>query len=231
MFEVLDRHGLSPNLMSATIAATSLVTYGGDVVPQRALAAIADGSARDIDLLVGTTLDETSLFGPDFAATAPRVADIAFGPTGRWSGASVLDEYVRSGSATAEQDARTPVLDRHDVPDPRHPARRGGAALHGAWPAFVRTGVAEHASLPRLAAVRRCAAGDDAASTTSAASSTRPRRPSAGSEAWSIEHPNLTDGHLGFIPSGKQNRQQQEAWQWHSYDGTPRVSSTRCRAR
>ena len=109
MFEVLDRHGLSPNLMTATIAATSLVSYGGDVVPRRALAAIADGSARDVDLLVGTTLDETSLFGPDFAATAPRVADIAFGPSRR-SGAAVLDQYVRGGSAATEADAQTRFL-------------------------------------------------------------------------------------------------------------------------
>jgi carboxylesterase type B len=156
-------------------------------------------------MLVGTTLDETSLFGPAFGATAARVADVAFGPSGR-SGASVLGEYVRSGSAATEQDARIrfltdtmfriPAIQLAEAAQPHSartymyvlsyaspPSEHGLGALHGidlpfmwnrvdavadsvfelagkgpsaalaetmhgAWAAFVSTGVPQHASLP-----------------------------------------------------------------------------------
>jgi len=203
MLDVLEGHGLRPNLMSATTRVTSLVTYGGDVVPQRALAAIAGGSARGIDLLVGTTLDETSLFGPAFAATAPQAADLAFGSAGR-SGVAALDAYrdrgsegdagmrfltdamfripaiqlaeaalahgaraymylLSYGSPPPSGDGRGAIhaLDLpfmwnriDDIADPifelvgKEPSSRLAETMHGAWVEFVRTGAAQHPSLP-----------------------------------------------------------------------------------
>jgi carboxylesterase type B len=71
--------GGQPGLMGLACRITSLITAGGDVLPRRPLAAVADGAAAGVDLLVGTTLDEAWLFPPAFNATAPAVAEAAFG--------------------------------------------------------------------------------------------------------------------------------------------------------
>ena len=54
----------SPDLIPLTFGLGNAPTYGTDVIPTRALDAIAAGSARDIDLLVGWNEDETSIFWP-----------------------------------------------------------------------------------------------------------------------------------------------------------------------
>jgi carboxylesterase type B len=83
MFEVLDAHGVRPRPMTLAARVVCLSTTGGDVVPRPALEAVADGEARGIDLLVGTTLDEVDLFPPEFLTVAPAVVEAAFGPLGR----------------------------------------------------------------------------------------------------------------------------------------------------
>jgi para-nitrobenzyl esterase len=75
----LTARGLRPGLMSLATRVTSLITSGGDVLPRRPLAAVADGAAAGVDLLIGTTLDEAALFPPAFNAVAPTVAEAAFG--------------------------------------------------------------------------------------------------------------------------------------------------------
>ena len=76
---VLAAAGRRPNLMGRTTGVTSLVTAGGDILPRPALDEVAAGAAGGVDLLIGTTLDETAVFGPAFAATAPGIAEAAFG--------------------------------------------------------------------------------------------------------------------------------------------------------
>src|SRR5581483_2317516 len=69
---------------------------GGDVLPERAIDAIAAGSAKDIDVLIGTCRDEFMLFfgvapelmGIDESLTGPMF-DLAFGA----NGAAALDTY------------------------------------------------------------------------------------------------------------------------------------------
>jgi carboxylesterase type B len=69
---------------------------GGDVLPERAIDAIAAGSAKDVDMLIGTCRDEFMLFfgvapelmGIDESLTGPMF-DLAFGA----SGAAALDTY------------------------------------------------------------------------------------------------------------------------------------------
>ena len=79
MLPRLARHGVDPGLMTRACRSSSLITSGGDVLPRRPLAAVADGAAAGVDLLIGTTLDEAGLFPPAFNATAPAVAEAAFG--------------------------------------------------------------------------------------------------------------------------------------------------------
>ena len=73
----------APNLMSTATRVISLSTYGGDVMPRRALDAIAAGAAAGIDVLIGTNRDEVMMFPPEFVELAPAAAAAAFGPTGR----------------------------------------------------------------------------------------------------------------------------------------------------
>jgi carboxylesterase type B len=75
----LAAHGVDPGLMTRACRSSSLITSGGDVLPRRPLAAVAAGVAAGVDLLIGTTLDEAWLFPPEFNATAPEVAEAAFG--------------------------------------------------------------------------------------------------------------------------------------------------------
>ena len=79
MLSRLARHGVDPGLMTRACRSSSLITSGGDVLPRRPLTAVADGAAAGVDLLIGTTLDEAWLFPPAFNATAPAVAEAAFG--------------------------------------------------------------------------------------------------------------------------------------------------------
>ena len=206
MAAVLAEHGLRPNLMSAATRVTSLSTYGADVMPERALDAISARGAGGVDLLVGTTLDETRLFGPAFAATAPEVAEVAFGAAGRSAG-EVLRAYGATGSPGPDVDAgsrfltdvlfRIPAIRLAEAVQPHGspaymylltygtpPSARGqgaihgldlplmwnrvdevadtvfaiagvaerphdlAAAVHGAWCAFVKTGVPQQAGEP-----------------------------------------------------------------------------------
>ena len=80
---------------------------GGDVLPQRAIDAIASGSAKDIDVLIGTCRDEFMLFlgiapellGLDDSMTGPMF-DMVFGA----QGATALETYRgnRAGAPAAE---------------------------------------------------------------------------------------------------------------------------------
>ena len=91
LFDLLAERGVRPNLMTVTTLVTSLSTYGSDVVPRRALDAVADGAARGVDLLLGANLDETVVFGPAYWQLAPAVAEAAFGSRA----AAALDAYDR----------------------------------------------------------------------------------------------------------------------------------------
>ena len=106
MLELLRERGIRPNVMSATARVMSLSAYGGDVVPTRALDAISDGAARGVDLLVGTNLDETALFGPQYASSAPDVADVAFGPRA----SAVLNQYRARRTGQPAVDAMTSFM-------------------------------------------------------------------------------------------------------------------------
>ena len=80
---------------------------GGDVLPQRAIDAIAAGSAEDVDVLIGTCRDEFLLFlglapevlGLDESMVAPMY-DLAFGD----EGSAALDIYRgnRPGASAVE---------------------------------------------------------------------------------------------------------------------------------
>jgi para-nitrobenzyl esterase len=95
-FELLTQSG-SPNAAAIAFGLVPLPTYGTDVLPQPSLRAIESGSARDVDLLVGHTADETNVFWPH-GMTEPavplleRAGDAAFARAGL-SGAHVLDRY------------------------------------------------------------------------------------------------------------------------------------------
>ena len=95
-FELLTASG-SPNAAAIAFGLVPLPTYGTDVLPQPSLRAIENGSARDVDLLVGYTADETNVFWPH-GMTEPavplleRAGDAAFAGA-RLSGAHVLDRY------------------------------------------------------------------------------------------------------------------------------------------
>ncbi len=106
MFGILDAADVRPTLMSPATRVTSMPTNGGDVVPVRALDAIACGSARGVDLIVGTTLDETALFGPAFAESAPVVAEAAFGP----AAPAAMAAYRCGSPDGTELEARTRLL-------------------------------------------------------------------------------------------------------------------------
>jgi para-nitrobenzyl esterase len=83
-------------------------TYGTDVLPEPALVPIANGAARDVDLLVGWNTDECSWMR-DAVNTPLAVADAAFGPSGR-TGVSMFDVYRRNRPNLSERDATTPIL-------------------------------------------------------------------------------------------------------------------------
>jgi para-nitrobenzyl esterase len=111
LFDLLEAQCLQPNLMTVTTRITSLVAYGGDVVPRRALDSVADGAAAGIDLLIGTNLDEaTLLFPPDVAAfIANEVVTAAFGSAANETG-EVLETYRRGVPDGSEAGARTRLL-------------------------------------------------------------------------------------------------------------------------
>jgi para-nitrobenzyl esterase len=110
-FELLAKAG-SPNSASLAFGLVPLPTYGTDVLPQHSLRAIENGSARDVDLLIGYTADETNVFWPD-GMTEPalpllkRAADVAFGRAGL-SGAHVLQRYRERLGLDALRDAVVP---------------------------------------------------------------------------------------------------------------------------
>jgi len=93
------------NLMGVATGVLGLSTYGGDVVPVRALDAIAAGSAEGVDVLIGTTLDEVLMFPPAFAQLAPVAAAVGFGPTGR-----TPDEVLAAYPGRTEYDRRARFL-------------------------------------------------------------------------------------------------------------------------
>jgi para-nitrobenzyl esterase len=109
MIELLDARGVRPTLMARATRITSLPTWGGDVLPHRALDAVTDGAARDVDLLIGTTLDETALFPPVYPELAPELVDAAFAGTDR-SAAEVMAVYRRGGLDGTDAEARVRFL-------------------------------------------------------------------------------------------------------------------------
>jgi carboxylesterase type B len=109
MLELLDARGVRPTLMATATRVASLPTWGGDVLPRRALDVVTDGAARDVDLLIGTNVDEAALFPPAFAELAPQVVERAFAGTGR-SAADVLAVYRRGGLDGTDAEARIRFL-------------------------------------------------------------------------------------------------------------------------
>jgi para-nitrobenzyl esterase len=110
-FELLTKSG-SPNAAAIAFGLVPLPTYGTDVLPQPSLRAIESGSARDVDLLVGYTADETNVFWPH-GMTDPavplleRAGDAAFARAGL-SGAHVLDRYRKLRGNRALPDVVVP---------------------------------------------------------------------------------------------------------------------------
>jgi carboxylesterase type B len=91
--DVLAAAGERPQLMGVVTGpgVHSMPTVGGDVLPEPALDAVAAGAARGVDLLIGTNLDETTVFTAPWAdVVAPAVAGLAFDTP-----AAVLDAYRR----------------------------------------------------------------------------------------------------------------------------------------
>ena len=105
-FSLLTANGLTPGLMSVVSTVTSMPTWGADVLPRQAQDAVANGAAAGIDLLIGSTLDETRLFGPEFVAAAPTVASAAFG----CEATTMLDRYRSHTSDGSAATARHRLL-------------------------------------------------------------------------------------------------------------------------
>ena len=126
---------LRPGLMTLVCRATSLITSGGDVLLRRPLAAVADGAAAGIDLLIGTTLDETALFPPAFHTTAPAVARAAFG-TPELPAPYRTHDDPRSGSSPTRRSASR----RSSWPRPRCRTTHGSSCT--CWPGAHRRPVA-----------------------------------------------------------------------------------------
>ena len=152
MLEVLEAHGVRPSLMNLATRVICLSTSGGDVVPLRALEAVAGGAARGIDLLVGTNLDEANLFPPEFMAVAPAIAEKAFGPAGRtpeevlaaYTSAPGGDELARQSRFMTDVIFRIPGIRLMEAARPHSPrvyafqlvwatprSERGLGAFHG----------------------------------------------------------------------------------------------------
>ena len=106
MLGLLDAAGVRPSLMTIATHGRNRPVYGGDVVPVRALDAIAAGSAPGVDLIIGTNLDETALFGPEYTDVAPVVADAAFGA----AAPAAMATYERCSPGGTELEARTRLL-------------------------------------------------------------------------------------------------------------------------
>jgi carboxylesterase type B len=112
---LLAAGGVAPDLLTLCFGTTFYPVYGTDVLPEPALDVIANGAARDIDLLVGTTADEWTMFVPPGDAAkyalkqALAVADAAFTPTGR-TGAEVLGSYRRHRPGHSDLDSIIPFM-------------------------------------------------------------------------------------------------------------------------
>jgi para-nitrobenzyl esterase len=81
--------------------------YGGDVLPQRPIDAVRAGSARDVDVLVGTCREEFMLFfglAPELLglddSMVSAMFDLVFGSAGR-SGSDALATYKRERPAAS----------------------------------------------------------------------------------------------------------------------------------
>jgi para-nitrobenzyl esterase len=72
-------------------------TYGTEALPQRPIDAIAGGAAADVDLMIGTTMEEAQIFIVDLKdmfneELVGATVDAVFGAAGR-DGGAVLDVY------------------------------------------------------------------------------------------------------------------------------------------
>jgi carboxylesterase type B len=106
MLAVLGAAGVRPTLMGVVTGVHSMPTVGGDVLPGPALDAVAAGAARGVELLIGSTIDETSVFMPAFAEVAPAVAHAAFGDRA----ARVAEVYSRNTPDGTEVGGRMRLL-------------------------------------------------------------------------------------------------------------------------
>ena len=109
MGDVVAAAGVRPTLMGVITGVHSMPTCGADILPGPALDAVAAGAARDVELLIGTTLDETTLFPPGWVERAQAVAEAAYAGSGRGP-AEVLAAYRRNAPGGTELDGRTRLL-------------------------------------------------------------------------------------------------------------------------
>ena len=110
-FELLANAGCS-DAAALAFGLAPLPTYGTDVLPERSLRSIESGSAREIDLLIGWTADETNVFWPH-GMTEPALpllahaGDAAFARQGL-SGAQVLEQYRQRHGVSELRDIVVP---------------------------------------------------------------------------------------------------------------------------
>ena len=132
------RRRRTTQLMGIVTGVHSMPTVGGDVLPEPALDAVAAGAARGVDLLIGTNLDETTVFTPAWADVAPAVADAAFAATDR-APADVLAAYRRGAPGGTELDGRQRFLTDALFRICGDPAGRGRRAPHAAVYSYLLT--------------------------------------------------------------------------------------------
>ena len=105
-------------------------TAGSDVLRRPALDAVAAGAASGVDLLVGTNLDETTVFTPAFGEVAPAVAHLAFGERAD----DAVEVHRRNANGETDVDGRMRFLT--DVLF-RIPAIRLAEAAHRHAPVYT----------------------------------------------------------------------------------------------
>jgi para-nitrobenzyl esterase len=112
---LLAQRGVAPDPFTLAFGVSFFPTTETDLLPKQGLVSIANGAARDVDLLVGTNADEWAVFVPTRAlaiAALKRTAelsDVMFKGTGQ-TGAEALESYRRCRPGACEPDVVVPFM-------------------------------------------------------------------------------------------------------------------------